>query len=115
MDEQRQTRGGRRAAAEPSTPPSTPPEPPVSVDEGARDKITAGLEDDEAARTKVSRDWVLSSGPSLLGIPLHELAGALDGDEREELTIGAVRKAVAEWKAKVQNPGAEPDATDEEE
>lgn len=107
MDEQRQTRT-RRSAAEPSTPPSASPEPPQPVDEGARDVMVAGLEEDEASRTKVSRDWVLSSGPGLLNIPLHELAGALDGDDREELTIGAVRKAVAAWKDKTQNP-AEPE------
>lgn len=61
-------------------------------------------EDDTQGRTKVPMSWALENGQRVLGIPRHELVAALGEDEREELTLNAVRKAWEDWRDKVQNP-----------
>ena len=52
-------------------------------------------DDDSAGRTKVPRDYLLSRSERLLGIPRHELDGALIATDNndDELTLNAARKA----------------------
>lgn len=71
-------------------------------------------EGDSEGRQTVPLAWVLENGERVLGIPTHALYAAFHEDEREELTLNAVRKTVAEFGAKVQNPETIPDDTAEE-
>jgi hypothetical protein len=108
-DEGKTRRGGREsgeAAAAPTLPASvqagtggTPAENVAA--QPARPTVEDG---DSEGRTKVPLSWALDNGERVLGIPRHVLVAAFEGDEREELTLNAVRKTVAEFEARVQNP-----------
>jgi hypothetical protein len=76
--------------------------PPASVtDEAGQGPAPGPLteEGDSEGRQKVPRDYLLSRSERLLGIPHHELVGALvaSGNDDEELTLNAARKAHAEF------------------
>jgi hypothetical protein len=107
-DEGKTRRGGQTtgdATAAPTLPPSAQAAAPVVTDDETRRTAAAPLsEEDSQNRTTVPRVWALENGERVLGIPRHELEAALGEDEREELTLNAVRKAVDTWRGQVQNP-----------
>lgn len=109
MANETQPRGGSRASGtgEAAAAPTVPDVPTgdAPVTETTAPPFVPPLEpDDSEGRTKVPRDWAINNGERVLGIPKHELVAALHEDEREELTLNAVRKTVDQWRAKVQNP-----------
>lgn len=109
-DEGKPRRGGQtntgegEASAAPTLPTSAQAAAPVNPGPSAPPVITQVEDGDSEGRTKVPLSWALENGERVLGIPTHRLVAAFLGDVREELTLNAVRKTVAEFEAQVQNP-----------
>jgi hypothetical protein len=113
-DEAKARRGGStgqgEAVAAPTLPPNAQAAAPVTDAGPTAPPRQAVDEGDSSGRTKVPLSWALEHGERVLGIPKHVLVAAFEGDEREELTLNAVRKTVDQFQAKVQNPDAAEEA-----
>lgn len=81
-------------AAVGQTPPS------VAADENAAAAAVTPLAEDDSARVKVPREALIRNAARWLGVAPHVVIGALHEDDRQELTLGAARKAVERFQGK---------------
>lgn len=51
----------------------------------------------KAAAPRYSVTRLMQDSVAFTGYPAHVLAGALHGDDREELTVDAAKKAIETW------------------
>jgi hypothetical protein len=69
----------------------------VAVEEAAKAAAAAPEDETGGDSRKFSRDRVLTESDQIAGVPAHVVAGALAGDDREDLTVAQIKRAVEKY------------------